>query len=496
MTQLTLRRELERLSARWWPIDRQATLRMVVVLAVLAGAWVLGQRASLSYAVLLFGGIAVVLILRRPTWVLPGYVLAVAFVPWTLSVGGNGINVAILGAAGLGGLWALRMFLEKHVELRPSPANLPWALLCAAAGLSIVAGWAFWDPVVSVRSSFVLVQMAQWALFMLAALCYWVGANYPRSRCELRVLAWVVIGLGAVFVVQTLLPPSIASPLPYSEWTGPVARILFVAFGLGLALFDTSLKPMVRSIAALICMAVVIVAVYSGTDWMSGWTPPIVTSAAVTLLWVGIRSPRVAVSGGVAGALVAAGAFVWATGADLWSWQTRVVAWRGLLDLVGDRWLLGLGLGSYWHYWRSVIGSFSYLDPATGYLHVTTDPKVNMHNNYLDVFGQIGIVGLAIFIWLLVAIAVHAWRVYRTETSGFGKAYAAACLGTLAGMVFSGLLGDWVIPFVYNIGLNGFTEASVAWLLLGGVTVLTMTAGTDGADEQVVGVSENQRNLH
>jgi hypothetical protein len=44
-----------------------------------------------------------------------------------------------------------------------------------------------------------------------------------------------------------------------------------------------------------------------------------------------------------------------------------------------------------------------------------------------------------------------------------------AAIGGLAGTAFAGLLGDWVIPFVYNVGLNGYRMSVFAWVFLGGL---------------------------
>jgi hypothetical protein len=33
----------------------------------------------------------------------------------------------------------------------------------------------------------------------------------------------------------------------------------------------------------------------------------------------------------------------------------------------------------------------------------------------------------------------------------------------------AGGLADWVLPFVYNIGLNGFRASILAWMFLGGL---------------------------
>jgi hypothetical protein len=43
-------------------------------------------------------------------------------------------------------------------------------------------------------------------------------------------------------------------------------------------------------------------------------------------------------------------------------------------------------------------------------------------------------------------------------------------------MVATGMLGDWVLPFVYNIGLAGFRASVLGWLFLGGLVSLEQIA--------------------
>jgi hypothetical protein len=38
------------------------------------------------------------------------------------------------------------------------------------------------------------------------------------------------------------------------------------------------------------------------------------------------------------------------------------------------------------------------------------------------------------------------------------------------------MLGDWVLPFTYNVGLNGFRASMLAWLFLGGLVSLEQMA--------------------
>ncbi len=40
------------------------------------------------------------------------------------------------------------------------------------------------------------------------------------------------------------------------------------------------------------------------------------------------------------------------------------------------------------------------------------------------------------------------------------------------GTMVAAVLGDWVLPFVYNVGFNGFRASVLGWLFLGGLVAL------------------------
>lgn len=80
-----------------------------------------------------------------------------------------------------------------------------------------------------------------------------------------------------------------------------------------------------------------------------------------------------------------------------------------------------------------------------------------------------GVLGLVCFIWLVWELGWLGWRLRTTVPTGFAQAYVYGALGGLAGMVVAGMLGDWVLPFFYNVGLNGFRSSMLGWLFLGGL---------------------------
>lgn len=477
MSSAVFRHRVDAVAARAFGVAgrRQAAVRSVVVVGVLVAAWVLGQSPSRLVVAALFIGTVFALVLRFRRVMVPGLVLAIAFVPFTIGTGTeSSVNVAILGVAALGAIWVVDMLLEDGERTYRSGTGGAWLALIAAGAIGLVAGAAHWNPFVLVKSNFFMVQLAQLAIYVLPAIAFYSAAHFATSLRDLRRVTMIAIGIGFVIAFGSILPGLglIGNRLLLVSVN---IRVWSAALALAIALFDNRLDKRLRVALAIGAILAIVVSATGGGSWLSGWLPPAVAVVTLILLRLGSASYRlvIAVSPIVPIAFIALIRRL--IEAESWSFDTRMLAWRGLFDLVGDRWLFGLGLASYGHYWRDVIGSFSYLDPATGYLHSTNDPKVNMHNNYLDVYGQMGVVGVLAFAWLLIALVLLAWRVFRAEGAGFRKAYAAAALSALVAMGFAGMLGDWLFPFVYNIGLTGFRDASVTFLLLGGLLFLDRT---------------------
>jgi hypothetical protein len=94
------------------------------------------------------------------------------------------------------------------------------------------------------------------------------------------------------------------------------------------------------------------------------------------------------------------------------------------------------------------------------------------HSQYIDLFAQTGILGMASFLWFFGEVAGLGWRLRSTASQGFAHAYVIGALGGLAGTLVAGLFADWVVPFVYNIGMDGFRSSVLSWFFLGGLVVI------------------------
>jgi O-antigen ligase len=149
---------------------------------------------------------------------------------------------------------------------------------------------------------------------------------------------------------------------------------------------------------------------------------------------------------------------VWTT-TQQYSSESRLATWPIMVILIKASPILGLGPSNYYHY--------TPLFPLLGWY-----VKFNSHNNYVDLLASTGLLGLGIFLWIAMELARLAWRLRKTSTDRFSLAYVNGCLGGLVAMLASGFLGDWFLPFTYNVGFPGFRAALFAWIFLGGLVAI------------------------
>jgi O-antigen ligase len=152
-------------------------------------------------------------------------------------------------------------------------------------------------------------------------------------------------------------------------------------------------------------------------------------------------------------------------GTDEYSISTRVDAWLIMAQIIRISPVWGLGFANY--YW------YTPLFPIRGYA-----VSFNSHNNYVDIVAQTGFVGLVCLLLFYWQVGWLGWRLREQAPAGFAQAYVYGALGGLAGMVVVGMFGDWVLPFFYNIGLNGFRASMLGWLFLGGLVSIEQMVKT------------------
>jgi O-antigen ligase len=361
--------------------------------------------------------------------------------------------ISLVISLGLLLFWAVQLIAGYSRGARPqaSPINVPTLLFVLVNLVSYPWSILMRDPGLVIWNSFPVVQAAALLVNIALPLMMLFAMNKMGDARWLRLLVWLVIGVGAYVLVVNVT----GLPLYFTSFRGTrgLFPMWFAALAYGLALFDKRLSNVQR----LLLLALVAGEVYwrfgRNISWVSGWLPLGVACAVITWL----RSKRAF----AAVAILAAGVLLLRV--DYWNniiaaeraggSDERWALWEKNLTHVANHPVFGVGPAGYAIY------------------NVTYHPRDarSTHNNYMDVLSQNGVAGMAAFVFMMAAIGRLIRKLWgRVRSQGdFVTAYAAAMCGGFVGLLIGMFLGDWVLPFAYNQTITGFDNAVLTWLFLG-----------------------------
>lgn len=364
----------------------------------------------------------------------------------------------------LTGLWVVDMVVrQREISLVKSPTMAPLVMFTAVVILSFIVGQLPWFSIAQVPID---NQVGGIAIFILSFAAFILVAHQVRDIRWIKWMVFLFLGLAgpAVFIGMRFLPGwrQLNQLLLHPKTTGGSLFWLWLAsMTFSQVLFNKKLDVKWRGLLLAVLVGYLYLALGRNRAWTSGWAPTFV--ALFVILWV--ARPKWAMPMtmvGVAGLIVLFQPIYNAVfiGDNEYSAVTRLEAWRIVGEIVKVNPILGLGPGNYYNY--------TLLYPILGWY-----VEFNSHNNYVDIVAQTGILGLICFIWFVVVTWQLGWRLRnQVPKDGFTQAFVYGALGGLAGSVAAGMLGDWVLPFVYNIGIFGFRSSIYAWLFLGGLVAI------------------------
>lgn len=105
----------------------------------------------------------------------------------------------------------------------------------------------------------------------------------------------------------------------------------------------------------------------------------------------------------------------------------RMNVWIGVFDMVRDNWAIGIGIGNT--AFRKMYGLYM----------VSGFEALGAYNIFLEVLAEMGVVGLVVFVWLLVAFTARNLDTFR-RGQGAQRWWAAAILGAFAGTFVMGMV--------------------------------------------------------
>jgi hypothetical protein len=452
--------------------QQQKIIKFLIIVGVLLFSLVVGQvipAKYLAYLLVLIVAFGVFLVyIRYAQLGLLAVFAGGMLVNFELGTStSTSINLAVILLPLSIGVWFVDRFVrQRQIHFISSRTNPPLITLVIVSLLAFGIGQLTWFYYA--RQAPLLSQLGGLGIFILSAGAFIFTANVIDSLRWLKILTWMFVALGALFVisrVNVILGSTMEGILPAGA-TGSVFWIWMLAITYSQFLYNRDLKLFWRAVVLGLAAATLFVAMYLGYGWKSGWIPPLVAVGVIT--WLRFRRLRYVLT---AGGLIV----VWMIASELiqsdqYSYVTRLEAWKILLnEIIKVNPVFGLGPANYRFY--------TPLFPIMGYW-----VEFNSHNNYIDIIAQIGILGLIAILWFAWEEWRLGWGMLKKNLGGFGNAYVVGAMGGLVGMLVAGMLGDWVIPFVYNVGLKGFRASVLGWIFLGGLVALQHIKSTTHGD--------------
>lgn len=443
----------------------------LVSASVLVIAAFLGGRASPLILSGLIAILAVLALLGQPQFGLVLLVSAAYLVPVEIAASGFvSVNAVLMLLPVLFVVWGLQQLRTRGRSFYWSHTYVPLLVLLLVALAAWLVGNASWDAFFPQPGNLLLVQLGQWTIYALSAAAYILAAH--QTLQGLRRMTATFLGIGVIALIGRYGGPFTALVGP---WLKPFAVsngsffVWMTVLAAGQALFNQQITRPGRVALFVLSVAVPVLGFWQNTAWASSWLPSLL--ALIMMLWLRSRFVSVSVLAMLLVFFVASSAFLlqfYDWGKETTSIDGRFVLWESVLRLAMDRPILGLGLTTYHQYYQFI--------PLLTDAGRWWQPNVNSHNLYVDLFAQMGIVGLAVFGWIVFEIGRLGWRLRQRFSTGFEAGYVASVLTGLVAMLIASAMVEWLLPFVYNVGFTGFRFSVMNWVFLGGLVVLDKVA--------------------
>lgn len=397
-----------------------------------------------------------------------GLVAVSLLVPFEIGTGtGSAINATMLLLSfQLAALFLHSILFDKPLRLIQERVVYVAFAFVPVALISLIAGQIQWFPI---SGAGIAPQIAGTLLFIFAAAAFLLVGHQLTIK-HLEWMTFLFLALGFVYMTGRAFPAltRFTSALFVPAATGSVLWVWLGALAFSQALFNSQLRPIWRIGCLVLVVLMLSVALGSARSWSSGWLPLSASLGSILLFYIARLRPRILI---LIMPLIVGGMLMLIVNSlqtvdqvttfsdESYSLLTRLDAYEIVLQLAHESPLFGLGAANY--YW------YTPLIPIRGYF-----VQFNSHSQIIDLIAQTGYVGLIVYLWFFVEMWLLAWRLLPRLPQGFSKAYVLATLGGVMGMLVSSILGDWVIPFVYNVGLSGFRAAIFGWLFMGGTLAI------------------------
>lgn len=159
--------------------------------------------------------------------------------------------------------------------------------------------------------------------------------------------------------------------------------------------------------------------------------------------------------------------------------KRRIATWKFTILMIKDHPLLGSGIGTYkYNTLKYQAEFFKQGENRSLYPHGFADKA---HNEYLQLWAEIGIVGLGIFIWLIISYFSCGIKILRKIKDEYKQGIIIGLMGSVVAVLIDGLFG---------FPLHLPATVILFWLVLA-LTIATIKIGADAEENNIVRKNSN-----
>jgi hypothetical protein len=391
-----------------------------------------------------------------------------AFTNFYLSTGTESVIVDGLALTSLFvAIWIIRsLIINKRIELTPYPVNRPLLGFIFTVPISIVWSIAFRDPFVNTWDTFIFVQIATGIVMIMLPASFLIIGNFVRDIKTLKIIVGMLIVAGFL----GLLWDHRISPMYVN--TNGLFTMWVVGVSIGMAIYNRRMPVVLRGLLLLLGGVWIYYRFGQNISWMAGWLP----SFSLLCVLLFMRSKKLIIILFLVLLVLLTINFEFYMSEfereKAESGNTRLAAWSLNWSITSQHILFGTGPGGYAAYLMSYY-------PRHG---------MATHSNYIDLIAQLGIVGLAFYLWFFARLALMGYKLCKRLRGRFDFTEALANIafaGTL-GCIVSMAFGDWLIPFPYTQSIGSFDYINYSWILMGSILVLDRLTRNDSSSNAEV----------
>ncbi len=384
----------------------------------------------------------------RPDWV---FYILVAYLPFNKILVGKlasnitGINITNIITFFVIIAWLVKSYRDKNRIFTRTPLNIPIIIFMCFGVIALIRGSLFFGAEYAMAY---IIPLKRW---LTPIFLYFIALNIVRDKRMLKntvVIIIFVVAVAALMAIYEYLDIGSVSSLDKARVGGIAEQpnmlggffVYYMFLFAGFLLVNyRAIKYWLLSIPFAICFLGIQVTFSRGAYIafsfaclaLAFFKNKILFSLSILLLILAVLNP-VILPRGMRYRLISTFAnreIIYSTSIEDVvdsSTKERFTIWKGAIKMIKEYPLLGVG-----------YGVFPYAIPLYAPIG-----QIDAHNTYIIIAAEMGIFALLVFLWILLALFRHTYRLYRRSKDRFIKGFALGFLAGLAGMLMVNMFGS------------------------------------------------------